>query len=298
MSSADAISRRIWLLAAPCAALATLTSCARFRVPEETAANRVLPSARMSPDSVILEIGYAQLPLADKAPYDEVWQLADEQALAIELRQELSRNGLRCGILGKRLPEKIRALLNQKVDTGAARADDINAGDVEVDRQTRRVQCRTGRRTKILCSKQFPELSLLTYDGGSVRGQMLEKAQCLFSLKSYPEGDGRVRLDLLPEVEHGEFRQHWVSGEGTLMQRSGRDKLALEQLRMSLTLAPGQMLVVSAGEQPKGLGEHFFVESIGGTPSRSLILIRLAHTQHDTLFAPDLTPPPLATPGE
>jgi hypothetical protein len=67
---------------------------------------------------------------------------------------------------------------------------------------------------------------------------------------------------------------------------------------MSLILAPGQILVVSAGEQPKGLGEHFFVESVGGTPSRSLIFVRLAHTQHDSLFAPDLAGQSLATPTE
>jgi hypothetical protein len=82
------------------------------------------------------------------------------------------------------------------------------------------------------------------------------------------------------------------------MQKIGREKVTFEQLSMSLTLAAGQMLVVSAGENPKGLGEHFFVESVGGTPSRSLILVRLAHTQHDSLFAPDLAAQPLATPTE
>lgn len=151
---------------------------------------------------------------------------------------------------------------------------------------------------KILCSKTFPELSLLTRDNGSVRGRQLYKAQCLFGMKPYPEADGRVRIDLIPEVEHGEVKQQWVGGEGTLMQRIGRDRITFEQLRMSLTLAPGQTLVVSACQDAKGLGEHFFVESVGGTKSRSMLFVRVAHTQHDDLFAPELSGMPLATPSE
>ncbi len=291
------ISRRTLLCAVPGLALANLVGCAPFKVPDELP-SRLLPPARMSADSVILEIGHAQVPVADQAAYDEIWQQADEQSLPLELRQELARNGLRCGILGKRLPERIRELMAQKSDAVNQRSEDLNVGDIEVDRQTRRLQCRAGRRAKILCSKSFDELSLLTRDAGAVRGRQLYKAQCLFGLKPYPQGDGRVRIDLLPEVEHGELKQQWVGGEGTLMQRIGREKITFEALRLSLTLAPGQMLVVSAGEQPKGLGEHFFIESVGGTPTRSLLFVRLAHTQHDNLFAPELSALPLATPGE
>lgn len=290
------VSRRQLLASLPAWA-AALAGCAQVEIPDDLP-GRLLPAARMSPDSVILEIGYAQMALAERASYDEVWQQADEQALGLELRQELARNGLRCGILGKRIPEKVRALMDQKSTAVDKRSEDLDVGQVEVDRQTRRLQCRAARRAKVLCSKSFPQLSLLTRDGGSVRGRQLEKAQCLLALKPYPQNDGRVQIDLLPEVEHGELKQQWVAGEGTMMQRVGREKLTFEALRISLSLAPGQMIVISAVEEPIGLGEHFFVESVGGTPQRSLLFVRLAHTQHDDLFAPELSSLPLATPGE
>lgn len=290
-------SRRQLLATLPAWAAAVVAGCAPFKVPDDIP-TRILPTARMSPDSVILEVGYAQMPLADSAAYAEVWQQADEQALPLELRQELSRNGLRCGILGKRIPEKIRALMDPKTTAIDKRSEDLDVGQVEVDRQTRRMQCRAARRVKVLCSKSYPQLSLLTRDGGAVRGRQLEQAQCLFGLKPYPQNDGRVQIDLMPEVEHGELKQQWVSGEGSLMQRVGRDKVTFEAMRISLSLAAGQMIVVSAVEQPIGLGEHFFVESVGGTPQRSLLFVRLAHTQHDELFAPELSALPLATPGE
>ncbi|WP_145083834.1 hypothetical protein [Anatilimnocola aggregata] len=295
----SANSRRQFRLAILIWGLASLVGCAPFRVPDEIpTSGRALPAPRLSPDSVILEIGQAQMPLTDRSGYDEVWQQADEQSLSLELRQELARNGLRCGILGQRVPEKVRQLMSQKIDLAQQRSEDLDVGEVEVDRQVRRLQCRAGRRAKILCSKTYDELSLLTRDNGAVRGQQLHKAQCLFGLKPYPESDGRVRIDLIPEVEHGEVRQQFVAGEGTLMQRIGRDKRTFENLRTSLTLSPGQTLIVSAGEDAKGLGEHFFVESVGGTTSRSILFVRVAHTQHDDLFAPELSTLPLATPGE
>lgn len=269
--------------------------CAPFQTPADVP-GRLLPAPRLPPDSVILEIGYAQLPLADQAGYDEVWRITDEQAVALDLRQELTRNGLRCGVLGNNMPKKIRDLMERKgIDQ---RSEDLETGDAEMNRQTRRLQCRAARRAKILCSKRFDRLSLLTRDSGAVRGEHLEQAQCLIALKPYPLGDGRVRLDLLPEVEHGELKPEWVGGDGTLMQQVTRKKKEFDSLRLSLSISPGQMVAISAADPPKGLGEHFFVESVAGTPVRWLLFVRLAHTQQDNLFAPEFTALPLATPGE
>jgi len=293
--SPEFVSRRHFLASA--LAAASLAGCAPFKTPDDLP-SQLLPKPRLPPDSVILEIGYAQPLLSDQATYDEVWQQADEQSLALELRQELERNGLRFGILGKQIPAKIRAIMDNQQRDLDRRSEDLGMGEVEVDRQTRRLQCRAARRAKILCSKRFEQLSLLTRDSGVVRGRQLHQAQCLFGLKPYPQGDGRVQIDLLPEVEHGDVRQQWVAGEAMLMQRVGREKMTFEALRLSLSLAPGQMIVASATSPPKGLGEHFFVEAVAGTPSRSLLFIRLAHTQQDDLFAPELSALPLATPGD
>lgn len=292
-------SRRRFLAVLPAWAIAGLAGCAPFQVAKEADTPKgLLPAPRLALDSVMLEIAHAQIPLNDSATYDEVWKRTDEQMLPVELRQELAGNGLRCGILGNQLPAKLRQIIEQKPELNDERSEDQDTGEVEVDRQLRRIQCRAGRRAKILCSSTFPELSLLTRENGAVTGRQLIKAQCQLALKPYPEADGHVRIDLLPEVEHGEARNHWVTGEGTLMQKVGRPKLTFEQLRMNITLARGQILVVSAVEDSRGLGEHFFVESVGGTKMRSMVFVRLAHTQHDELFGNGLSSLPLATPGE
>jgi hypothetical protein len=295
MSPLELLSRRSFLVAAISAT--GLAGCAPFKTPDDLQ-TKLLPKPRLAPDSVILEIGYAQVPLKDSAIYDEVWMKADEQSLALALRQELERNGMRFGILGKEIPEKVRAIMDNQRQDLDRRSEDLNMGDVEVDRQTRRLQCRTARRATILCSKRYDQLVLLKNENGAIGGRPLQQAQCLFGLKPYPHGDGRVKLDLLPEVEHGEMQRQFVAGEGTLMQRVGRDKVTFEALRISLSLSPGQMIVASATSPPRGLGGQFFVEPVAGTPSRSLVFVRLAHTQQDNLFAPELSAPALATPGD
>jgi hypothetical protein len=270
--------------------------CARWVTKDEAPSK--LPPARMSPDSVVLELAFARLPAADVEGYNAIWLEADEQHFSPELRRELSANGLRAGIVGQNLPPKLRELLDSAPNKLEERSEDVTTSDVEVNRGARRTQCRNGRRAKVIASKSHPSLALLLQEEGRVRGHFLEKAQCLLAVKPYPQGDGRVKLDITPEVEHGELRSEWVGSEGSLMQRVGREKLVFDRLRMEATLTPGQVLVLSTTPDIKGLGEHFFAETAGGTVERTLLLVRVAQTQFDDLFAPDQAAPPLVTPAD
>jgi hypothetical protein len=256
-----------------------------------------LPPARMSPDSVVLEIAFVRLPAADQAAYDAIWNQADEQHFPAELRRDLAANGLRAGVLGQQLPAELRALLDAAPHVLEERSEDVETSDAEVNRAARRMQCRSGRRSKILVSKTFPSLALLQREAGQVRGHQLADAQCLFALKAYPQGDGRVKLDITPEVEHGQLKTQWVGTEGSLMQRVGRNKLVFDRLRLDAMLTPGQVLVISNTAEIKGPGEPFFAETAGGTVERTLLLVRVAQTQLDDLFTPDHALAPLVTPG-
>jgi len=68
----------------------------------------------------------------------------------------------------------------------------------------------------------------------------------------------------------------------------------LDRLRLESLLGPGQSLVVSATGDIKGLGEHFFSETANSAVQRRLLVIRVAQTQLDDLFAAEPTPAPLA----
>jgi hypothetical protein len=287
------IRRRSLLVAALFAAAG---GCARWLAkPEEPSK---LPPARMSPDSVVLELAFVRLPVGDRAAYDAIWMAADEQHFSPELRRELAANGMRVGVLGQQLPGELRAALDAAASLHEERVEDTDTSDTQISRSQRRLSCRTGRRAKIVVSKSQPSMAFLTHEEGQVRGRLLESAQCLLALRPYPQGDGRVRLDITPEIEHGELKTQWAGQDGTWMQRVGRDRVILDRLRSAATVMAGQVLVLSTTPDVKGLGEHFFSETAGGHEERTLLLIRVAQTQWDDLFAPERMSAPLATPGE
>jgi hypothetical protein len=246
----------------------------------------------------VIELAFVRLPASDQAAHDAIWNEADEQHFAPEMRRELAANGLRVGILGQQLPTELRAALDAAASQREERVEDTDTNDTQTDRSQRRLSCRTGRRAKIVVSKTHPSLAFLTQEDGAVRGNVLENAQCLLALKPYPQGDGRVRLDVTPEIEHGELKTRFVGQEGTMMHRVGRERVVLDRLRMVANLAAGQVLVISTTPDIKGLGEHFFSETAGGQVERTLLLVRVAQTQWDDLFAPEQLAAPLATPGE
>jgi hypothetical protein len=195
------------------------------------------------------------------------------------------------------LPPKLKAALDDSQPGAVERGEDSSA-DPELDRAPRRIQCRTAQRAKILVTKPLDTLPLLVIEDSSVRGFPLSQAQCLFGLKTYPQGDGRAKIELTPEVEHGEMKTQFIGRDGAVQPQMGQDRVVLDKLRLSAILAPGHVLMLSSTPEIKGVGSSFFAETDSGTIYRRILLVRLAVTQYDDLFAPDQMVTPLATPGE
>lgn len=234
---------------------------------------------------------------ADAASYQAIWDAADEQHFPADLRAHLATNGLRAGIYGPQLPSQLRELLDARPST----LEDVSEGavsDLDIGGSRQHLPVRAGHRSIIKASKVHPTLAVLLSEEGTVHGHQLSDARCIFSLKPYPLGDGRVKLGLTPEIEHGESKARWTGGEGMLIQQTGQERLVLDRLRIDPVLSPGQSLILSATPDIKGLGEYFFSQSVGGTVERRLLLIRFSQTQFDDLFAPAQTSAPLTTPGE
>ena len=118
-----------------------------------------------------------------------------------------------------------------------------------------------------------------------------EKPVGMVELSCEPLGDGRVRLHVIPSVEHGEMPQQWGTAGGLdgVFQPSSS---GVRVTRLPHHPSPGQTLLVTAGEA-KGLGAEFFAR--GGGHGRSVMLVRLAQTQMDDLFNPTPVRRPLAT---
>jgi len=148
------------------------------------------------------------------------------------------------------------------------------------------LQCRPGKESKIPVTPIVEKLHLLRQVEGVVRGQTYDKAQCIVQLTANPSGDGRVRLELTPQIEHGEPRNRPVGQQGLWRIDTARDRVELEDLRMHILLAPGQTAVLTCSEQATGVGGTFFAGEGTGPAERLVMLLRVAQTQHDELFEP------------
>jgi hypothetical protein len=185
------------------------------------------------------------------------------------------------------LPAELAKLM-QLGDKPAPNGEIEKANLSETDEQprvTRRhLQIRAGQRSEIIASGVYDKLPVLVNDRGQLCGQTYNQAQGIFAVKTFPQQDGRVQLELAPELHHDQPRQRWVGSQGVLRLESGRPKEEFADLAIRAELASGGMLVLSSLPNRTGsMGHHFFTEN-NGKLEQKLLIVRLSQTQQDGLF--------------
>ena len=246
-----------------------------------------LAPAQMSPDSVVLDMFFVRFPFGDEAANEKLWEQIDEQSFAPELRQRLARNGFRVGLVTGQVPVELSQLM-QLSDKPVPddQAEDAIIEDLEAEPRVvrRHLQLRAGQRGEIIASGVYEQLPVLMCELGQLCGQTYNQAQGIFAVKSSPQSDGRVRLELTPELHHDQPRQRWVGGRGMLRLDTGRPREVYDKMTLTSDMAGGTMLVLgSLSNRPGSLGHHFFTEN-DGSLEQKLLIVRLTQTQHDGLF--------------
>ena len=258
--------------------------------PPQATSKSPLAPARMTPQSVVLQLFFVRFPVGDPRAGQTLWQEIDEQQLAPDARRWLVRNGFRAGVVAGHIPAALADLL--QIDDEPPPVDPANepqAIDLECAPLVvrRHLQVRPGRRSEIVASGVVEEMPVLVCEGGAVGGEIYREAQSVFAAKASPDPDGRVRIELTPELHHGAPKQRWATSPGMLRLEAGRAKRVFDEARLEATLSPGHMLVItSLPDRPGSLGHHFFSEDCSGSVEQKLLVVRLAQTQHDVLFDP------------
>ncbi len=282
-----------------CAGVALL-GCSSFSKPEGSAPE--LPAARLPSDAVVLEVTTVTAP-ADIEQFEYlIWKHVDEQHLALEVRGRLSENGLRCGLLGPQTPVEINRLFQEasreiQGDAGATPTANLETPTAASagGPSRKRLQNRAGRRGIILLGGRSGELSVLVNEQGRIGGRTFKEAHCIFSVRSFPQGNGRVRVEVTPEIEYGKPQNQYVGRNGRIEFQIGRRRQIYDDLTCIATLAPGQMLLFSTTPQPKGLGQNMFTRETSSGPRKRFCIIRLVQTQYDDLFAKERITSPIVT---
>jgi hypothetical protein len=276
------------------AAVTASGGCSRWS--QSPSEQSLLKPPRMSPDSVVLELALVDIPAGEEAAAKRVWRSVDEQAISLELRRDLNEQGVRCGTVGSQLPQWLcDQLESQDQRLGLERdGSTLVAGEFAAQR---RLQCRAGKARSVPISRDHLEFSLPVGSGEQDSpASVYQDAQWFLGITVKPLGDGSVQLRLMPEIHHGQIRQRWVGDEGFFRMDASRDLVELDSLLVDVTLMPGQTMVLGGGEGPKSLGAVLFAEQGEAGPAGRLLLLRLAQTQFNDLFAPGPGLPPIATP--
>ena len=275
---------------------ATLLGCASWKKDAESNPLE-LTKTRLPIDAVIMEFFVIQVAEGEADLEELAWSEIDQQRIELKTRKILAQNGIRCGVSTMQLPLALQTLIlhhQEQRETEQPPAETL-IGE-ETVRQ--RVQIRAGQPAQIVMSPIIPSLSWMVNDDGYLYGRESQQARCQYTVKAHPTGDGQSRVEFIPEITYGAPRQRIGVGNNALMYAVSQDRHVFDSLKIETKLAAGDWLVVGNTQSSLGIGENFFRQSKEDGGKRKLVLIRLAQTQFDNLFAPDEIAAPISTPTD
>ncbi len=271
----------VWLV------LLLFSGCAHWTSPPPTAELAALPVPKLAPDSVVFEVTFVRIPEDQEDFTGRFWQEADETVLPPELRRRLGANGFRCGLIGSPIPAALQEVLDQQpVSEPGGGIKTVDPGR-EVVARTQRLRSRQGYPGKIVVrNNPVEKLAALTYhDDGCISGESLEQAQFFFTLTSFPQGDGQVKLELIPTIEYGQPRSRYRGANGVwTVDNTSRDLKVLEDMKIDALLSSGGAVALTCTGTQRGLGDQFFGADPVEKQPRLLLVVRLQQTQMDDRF--------------
>lgn len=274
-------------LAALCFLLMGAAGCA----PLDSAFVQPLAPRPMSPQAVALDVISVWLPPGDDAVAEDVWREIDEQRLSPEERRALQEVGFRVGLIAGTMPSRLERLLDITSVPDDPTLPQTIATEEHGITQVRHLQLRLGseHHGTILASGVHDELPLLSarhgVSGHELGGRTYHQAQGQFRVTAGMADDGRVNLEVVPELEHGVVKMGFAFSDGVVRPEPGRPRIVFDELRFAMALSPGQMLVIGPQSgRLGGLGQAFLIKDQSGRRQQKLLLVRLAQTQYDALF--------------
>lgn len=243
-------------------------------------------ASRSNRSSLVLGVDFVHvhLPNLDAT----FWASVDETALPPDLRQTYLANGLRLGILSG--PADALTVQNRTDQTGLdpdvalLKGAGVMAGR-EKGRQS--IPIRPGKRHELPLSPVLSDhQTVLVRDSAAVRGRTLQTPQFVLAIRASPASrTGRATMTLMPEVHHGQVRQHFVSSDTAVRIDAGRERWELPALQFDWTASEGQTLVIAPawyrGDDAKafGLGKQMLTDPDHFDPATNhlVALIRLEH---------------------
>ncbi len=284
------VVQRRWLLSL--AFLSTvaflLSGCAHWSKEQVAEKPTILTPPVPAPDTVVIEAVLIRFPEESAPELERIWQVVDESVIDVQVRRELHANGMQCGMLVGDMPLVVRSRLKELNTNDAANSLERMGLAAEVSSDTQRLHCHTGHRKELSLRQGLSEtVTVLHVHDGNIQGNTYQHPRILLDIRTTPLGDGRAKLKLCPEIQHGIPQEVFMANQVAQQMRVDRKQQRWEYLTMETTIAPGQFFFCTLTNPPRGLGQAFFsTRTSERTTERVLLVMRMLPGQVDELFAP------------
>ncbi len=244
---------------------------------QEMAAKSPFLAPMTGDEHIALEVFFVHVPLGDEQTAESIWHEVDEQQFPVDVRNRLAQHGFRAGVGSGGLPQTVQALLDANGSTSAPEeSDSTDTGEAQPMASRQELRLRPGGKGEIVPCPPRDSLTYMTVAGGELTGKTLYAAQGRFIIRCHPQGDGRVRVALAPQLQHGEVKRKFIGGDGAFRPDISQDKIEFEHLTVAANLAAGQMIVLGTMAHPlSSLARDFLTDNSSGKPVQKVLVLRM-----------------------
>lgn len=243
----------------------SISGCHNFQPNDKAVKGITLPKTQMDHDSVAVRVAVAELDESQQEPFERFIATADAQKLPLRVRRKLDENGLRVTVVSSANSMRIQELLRPiqlKPEWFSGQQQELaQAGKLpEISRLKthRHVEKKRGESLHVKTSPIQSSVSWCIYDGQRQDRDAATTAQGQMKITGWPQVDGTVRLDFVPEIHYGEnLSRVGVNGKDLAVEQR-REIKPLQSLAFSINVRMGETVVVAPTETFERSGKLLF----------------------------------------
>ncbi len=255
---------------------------------------------RMLPDSVMLEIAVVKIDREEIESFDKLWHQIDTSPLSLNDRRVLDQNGIRAGVVSSHVPAMLHKLMAPiPIDESSLDSWQQQLFDKGLLKPEPRIllhdgiQNRRGESHPVPVSDYLTHASWIVEVGDRRTAGASDNVRAVIEVKTFPKGDGTVRLVCTPSLHIGQPRTQIGIQQQGFAYETAQEKKLLKELKFEACLRSGESLMIAPTSDLSDLGGLFFgggVAEQGEDGTYRVLMLRLLQTQMDDLFdvAPDL----------
>lgn len=225
-----------------------------------------LPAVAMNEGAVALQVAVVQIDEDQAAEFESFFAQLDTMKLPLNVRKAGDRNGFRYAVMSPQTPSTLQSLLQRReLDTSTLtdlQKKMASKGLLESPPRLlshQQIENDAGESFEVNASGYYPQKSwsFVNQFGRNETGQG-DLVKGVIDVTPFPQGNGAVRLSVVPEIHHGQPQTRFSVSQRTFLFNETQIQSAIEALKFSVDLQPGETLVVAPIATVERLGALFF----------------------------------------